>query len=243
MRDSIDRVLQRPHPQYHQLDGSLDLGVDLSVIDEEAGACHALGGFAGEEEEGAVEVRRLAQPLVWHAADELEPGRRVEELRVDLGPDVPRLYAVDADAVANPLLCQSARHVVQRRFGHCVRREVVDNLERDERRDVDDRAGPLLCDHPPRHRLRQEEGRPRVDAEHGVVCRLLDLESLLVEREAGVVHKHVDRAEARLNLGQHRVDGGNLRHVERHGVRFAAERRDVRRNLVELRFPPCDQAD
>src|SRR5438552_6368329 len=81
-------------------------GNAVAAIDRDDRAGHIGTRRRRQEQQGAVEVRRLSDALQRDAVDQILAGLGLEEFAVEVGLDIARRQRVDEDAVARQLHCQ-----------------------------------------------------------------------------------------------------------------------------------------
>src|SRR5437868_6714608 len=99
-----------------------------------------------EEQQGAVEVRRLSDALQRDAVDQVLAGLGLEEFAVEIGLDIARRQRVDENAVARQLHRQHMRQMDEAGLRGAIGRHLTDRPEPQYRGDVDDAAGALALD-------------------------------------------------------------------------------------------------
>src|SRR5260370_20550525 len=78
-------------------------GNAVAAIDRNDRAGHIGARRRGQEQQRAVEVRRLSDALQRDAVDEVLAGLGLKELAVEIGLDIARRQRIDEDAIARQL--------------------------------------------------------------------------------------------------------------------------------------------
>src|SRR3954452_19346805 len=176
--------------------GRTRLEQSVSAVDHENRARHEARRGTGQVDDGRRDLLGERGALLRRVAD--PAGRELRTVhRRHVGADVPGSHRVDPDAEGRPLRRQRPGEVVHRRLRRVVGRlplRPVDDLARHPP-DVHDRARAAL-DHRPPEDLAPVPHPGDVGLDHLSPLRLGDLQGGTVDAGAGVVHEHVDGAQA-----------------------------------------------
>src|SRR5437763_5304186 len=112
----------------------------VAAIDRENRAGHIGTGGRAEEQQRAIEIRRLSETTQRYAPDQRLAGVGLEEFAVEIGLDIAWRQRVDENAVARQLHRQHMRQMRQTCLRRAIARHAADRARREDRRDIDDAA-------------------------------------------------------------------------------------------------------
>ena len=194
-----------------------------AAVDEEGLAGDVGGSFAGEEEEGAVEIAGFAWSAEGDAfAEVIDPACVVVHDAVLFGAEPAWGEAIDGDVVGAPVGGETHGELFDAAAAGSVWGEAGVTGDAGDGADVDDAAG-LALDHAAGDGLADEEGAAEVGFEDGVPVVPCDFEGWFAAIAAGVIDEDVDAAEGGFCGGGGELDAVEVSDIEGNGGAAAAE--------------------
>ena len=159
----------------------------MAAIDRDNRAGHIGAGGRGQEQQRAVEIFGLRDPLQRDTGDQPLAGLGLEEFTVEIGLDIARRQCVDENAVPGQFHRQHMRQMDEPGLRGAVGRDLANGPKAQYRRDIDNAAGALLLDEVMRKLARREPGALQVRVDDIIPIRFAVLEQRLRHDDPGIV--------------------------------------------------------
>ncbi|PAV67246.1 hypothetical protein WR25_02371 [Diploscapter pachys] len=206
----------------------------VAAIDHDLAAAHAAAGVTGEQQQGAVQVRRLAVAPARNTRTQSLPRVTGQERLVQVGHHVSRRQGVHANAMARQLQGHGAGQVRQAGLGRQIRGDGAGHPAGEDRGDVDQAAALPCGNHAPRAFLGHRPGALEVGVEYAVPTAIIAVEQRLAVAHAGVVDQHIQGAGGI----EHPADIVPAGHIEGKGAGPAAAGLDGLDQGLQRRLAP-----